>query len=281
MAAERKWRIFTTLGDPGFEAFLTGHEPYTTVMSEKYRTGEVDRRLKKGGRFYRFGDTTAIYHGPGGFFYPFGVAPEAPVPEQLREQMGSFLKLYAVMGQRDDVLAFIRCFAGRPAITVDYFLLRHSSKVSAALPESPHPDITVGTPSLSEWKRLLPLHLAYEAEEVLLPGRKVDPAMSKVTLTESLQTQEVLVAYYRGEAIGRVATNARGYRTDQIGGVYTAPAWRGRGLARYLMSHMMRRLADEGRGTALFVKPHNLAALRLYEKLGYLFESDFRISYYR
>jgi predicted GNAT family acetyltransferase len=124
------------------------------------------------------------------------------------------------------------------------------------------------------------LQIAYEVEEVLLPGRSANPAVSKASLIESLKTQRVLIAYHRGQAVGRVATNARGYRTEQVGGVYTDPAWRRRGLARWLMSLLIAGITADGRDTSLFVKPHNAAALGLYEGLGFLFESHFRISYY-
>lgn len=115
---------------------------------------------------------------------------------------------------------------------------------------------------------------------MLLPGHRANPATSKATLTESLKKQIVLVAYHRGEAIARVATNAQGYQTAQIGGVYTDPAWRGRGLARWLMSKLIDTLTENGKNASLFVKEANVAALRLYDGLGFSFESNFRISYY-
>ncbi len=280
MFGTHTWRIVTRSDDPGLKAYLANNEPRTTVMSERYRTERLDRRLKKGGRFYLYGDSSVVYHGPGGFYYPAGLTPSVPAREEFRQLMGTFVRLYAIMGQREDVFSLAGCFAGKPTITVDYFLFRHPPVHATTLPEPPIPGISVKTPDKTEWKRLLPLHLAYEAEEVRLPGRAVNMAASKATLNESLQTQLVLVAYHRGEAVARVATNARGYRTDQIGGVYTDPAWRGRGLARFLMTHLMVRLAEEGKGTSLFVKTGNTAALHLYERLGFSFESDFRISYY-
>jgi uncharacterized protein len=249
-------------------------------MSEKYRTERLDRRLKKGGRYYAYADSSVVYHGPGGFFYPTGLAPVVPERDEFRRKVGSFVRIYAVMGQRDDVHALAGCFTGKPVITVDYYLLRHPPVREQTPSDPPVPGLAIRVPDRNDWKRLLPLHMAYEAEEVRLPGRAVNIAASKAALNESLSTQLVLVAYHRDQAVARVATNARGYQTDQIGGVYTDPAWRGRGLARWLMTHLMVRLAREGKGTSLFVKTGNVAALHLYESLGFLFESDFRISYY-
>lgn len=280
MAVHEGWRILTAADDQHFTAFLSSREPGTTVMSEKYRAGFLDRRLKKGGRFYVYDDSAAIYHGPGGFFYPTGLAPEAPDGDDLRRYFGTFIRLYSIMGQQQDVQTLTRYFTGTPGISIDYYLLARGHADDLEIPAPPHRDLEIRTPKPSEWRRLLPLQIAYEVEEVLLPGRKANPSASKISLTESLRTQVVLVAYFRGEAVGRVATNARGYRVDQIGGVYTDPAWRGRGLARWLMSHLIHRLDAEQKSASLFVKPQNTAALKLYDRLGFSFESNFRISYY-
>lgn len=280
MSHDSGWRIHATPNDVALADYLAAREPATTVMSEKYRTNYLDRRLKKGGRFYTYDGQAAIYHGPGGFFYPNDIRPHAPDEETLRQYFGTFIRLYSIMGQRDDVHALTRCFAGTPGISVDYYLLQRERATEISIPPAPHREIEVRVPEPSMWKKLLPLQIAYEVEEVLLPGRRANPAASKASLTESLKHQLVLVAYYHGEAIGRVATNARGYTFAQIGGVYTDPAWRGKGLARWLMSHLISRLDETGYGASLFVKPNNVAALRLYERLGFSFESDFRISYY-
>lgn len=280
MSDSSGWKLHVTPGDAGFQKYLATREPATTVMSEKYRTGYLDRRLKKGGRFYTFEENAAIYHGPGGFFYPNDIRPQAPDEETLRRYFGTFIRLYSIMGQREDVHALTRCFAGTPGVSIDYHLLKRDNPAAISIPEPPHRDIEIRVPAPAAWKKLLPLQIAYEVEEVLLPGRRANPAASKASLTDSLKNQLVLVAYYQGEAIGRVATNARGYTYAQIGGVYTDPAWRGRGLARWLMSHLIYRLGENGHGASLFVKPENVAALRLYKRLGFSFESDFRISYY-
>lgn len=277
---DARWNILATPGKDSFARFLAEREPATTVMSERYRTDTLDRRLRKGGRFYVYGDRAAVFHGPGGFFYPVGLAPQLPAGADLRTFFGSFLRLYSIMGQLADVDVLASTFAGTPTVSIDYHLLHHPAAPEIEIPPPPHPELVIRTPRPGDWKRLLPLQIAYEVEEVLLPGRRANPAASKANLTESLRSQVVLVAYFRGEAIARVATNARGYTIDQIGGVYTDPSWRGRGLARWLMSHLMSQLGRDGRGTSLFVKPHNAAALRLYNHLGFSFESDFRISYY-
>ncbi|MFW5826714.1 MAG: GNAT family N-acetyltransferase, partial [Alkalispirochaeta sp.] len=114
-----------------------------------------------------------------------------------------------------------------------------------------------------------------------LPGHRPNPAASRAALLHSLEHQLVLVATYRDTVVARVATNARGYHGDQVGGVYTDPQWRNRGVARWLMSVLLAELQKEHRNASLFVKLDNQPAQELYRSLGFLFESPFRISYYR
>ena len=276
----KRWFVLTSTNVREISDFLRRNEPLSTVISEKYRSGALDRRLRRGGRFYVLSGHAAIYHGPGGFFYPIGIAPRVPYPESLTRATGNAFKRYSIMGKTADVVALTEWIGDSVAVQIDYLLLRRSARRPIFHSQRPDPAIRIEKPRPEEWKRLLPLQIAYEVEEVLLPGRKANPAVSKATLTESLATQKVLVAYYNGSVIGRVATNAIGYTTAQIGGVYTDPMWRGRGVARLLMTHLLRELRDEGRDASLFVKPENSAAMRLYQGLDFSFETDFRISYY-
>lgn len=61
-----------------------------------------------------------------------------------------------------------------------------------------------------------------------------------------------------------------------IGNVYTDRAHRGRGLASAVTSAIVRLLIERGTSTiALNVKPGNLAAVRLYERLGFRTHNHF------
>jgi len=140
--------------------------------------------------------------------------------------------------------------------------------------------LTLFTPDRNDWERLLPLQIAYEKEEVLLPGRIVNPHASKAVLLDSLEHQIVLAASRNGSVVARVATNAVGYGCNQIGGVYTDPTLRNNGVARWMMSELLQRFKADAKDAVLFVKPENGAAIALYTNLGFRIESDFRINYY-
>lgn len=55
----------------------------------------------------------------------------------------------------------------------------------------------------------------------------------------------------------------------QLAGVYTAPAYRGRGIARRAVGEMCRVLLEEVPVVTLYVHADNAPAIRLYESLGF------------
>jgi predicted GNAT family acetyltransferase len=75
-------------------------------------------------------------------------------------------------------------------------------------------------------------------------------------------------------------TNARAGEWAQLGGVYTTPSHRRKGLQKALLVTLLNQLSKQGQGACLFVKKQNLAALNLYFELGFGEASDFRISYW-
>lgn len=77
-----------------------------------------------------------------------------------------------------------------------------------------------------------------------------------------------LVAFEGDEAVGMAVMAARGAR-GWCGGFGVVPRWRGRGLARRLMSELVGRARASGlRRLSLEVLQGNTAARRLYERAG-------------
>lgn len=127
---------------------------------------------------------------------------------------------------------------------------------------------------------LLDLQEGYEREEVIPPGEAYHRTACLAALSLTLSRQIVLAAFSSSVAIAKAGTNARGFNWDQIGGVYTDPKWRRKGLSEALIRGLVCDRLHAGRKVALFVKPENHAARSLYTKIGFSPVSPFRIVYY-
>lgn len=282
-----EWKLIGRPGATALEQFLSAEEPAAVVVSERVRGGNLDRRLRNGGRCFHLHGVAAVYQGPGGFLAPIGLerlaqlGNAATLLHQLRRGLGTFVRCHSIMGRTRDVEILQDLVGGRPRHVIDYQLL--SLRWAGYPPPGPPPTpgMTLTRPRPSAWKELMPLQMAYEVEEVLLPGREPQAAQSRAALAASLEHQRVLIARLNGQIIARVATNARGFQGDQIGGVYTDPGWRQRGVSRWLMTHLLADLRRDERHASLFVKDDNRPARELYRSLGFSFVSPFRISYYQ
>ena len=204
---------------------------------------------------------------------------DLPLPRALRALIQRACgRLHSAMGLRDEV-ARVQELLGRGYAVVDYLLMTvdtHACRAAAAPPEL---SLQRGRPR--DAKRLFHLQRAYELEEVLLDGSRFNPDECLRLLRRGLQRELVYFGTVRGHPVTKAGTNARGFAVDQIGGVFTEEARRGRGYGAAVMTFLLRALFAAGKSATLFVKPDNRAAIRLYENLGFVIRDEYRICYYR
>lgn len=127
-------------------------------------------------------------------------------------------------------------------------------------------------------ERLLPVQEAYESEEVLRGKGRPDRAKTRMRLRRILRRQTVVACTgpESGEILGKAGTNAQGLHWQQIGGVFTRPDARNRGIACFLVTELVRRAENRNKGSVLFVRPDNPAAIRVYGKCGFTLCGGFR-----
>jgi GNAT superfamily N-acetyltransferase len=89
------------------------------------------------------------------------------------------------------------------------------------------------------------------------------------TLQGRILTLRTYVAEAGGQAVAGASTSAETREAAMVGGVWTAPAWRNRGLSTAVVGALSGELLHEGRTPYLFYRVNNAAAARVYAQLGY------------
>lgn len=175
----------------------------------------------------------------------------------------------------------------RRTVNYDLMILSKTPQATAALlPQIPEPSPLAGKPPSirracqQDENILLPLQLGYEKEEVMGPNDSPDTSRTRTSLRLSLAHQHIYAGFYGDEVIGKAGTNACGVYWNQLGGIYTHPDYRGRGIASALIAHVVRKETDEGKRVCLFVKTSNVYAKKAYTRVGFVPDCAFRIAYY-
>ena len=167
-----------------------------------------------------------------------------------------------------------------PTTRVEYFLMTLAAgSRHPVLPPDP-PGLRVRRADLYDDEALFPLQKCYELEEVVITASHFDDGQCMKSLRLALREQLVYLAELQGVPVAKAATNARGYKVDQVGGVYTVPQERGKDLAKAVVSHLLKTVFSEKQEACLFVKKHNRPAISLYERLGFAPVTDYAISYF-
>ena len=217
-----------------------------------------------------------------------GAAPPADSLKAAVRRVIGQQTVRCVLGSAAETRFLEDAISRRPYRSVDYTLMLSWPAEGTA----PSPPPAVAAPCAdgramtfvrcvpADAEALLSLQEGYEREEVVPPGDPFDRKACGIVLARSLERQAIYAARIGGAFVAKAGTNARGLEWDQLGGVYTDPEWRGRGIARALISHVVKERRAAGRKIALFVKNGNETARKVYEDTGFLPDSPFRISYF-
>lgn len=219
-----------------------------------------------------------------GFVFPVLDTPEAEQEPRLRELSRrlrkGFFQAVTVMGRKSDVARIEKLLGRDPDTQVTYYIM---ARIGGPPPRSAPPPsgYTFRRADSRDLDALLPLQAAYEKEEVIVDGREVNHSVVYHNMRTALEHHITYVAELNdGTPVAKASTNARGLTYDQIGGVYTVPQERNKGIGRELMRYLMEDVHAAGKNTTLFVKQHNTPALSMYQRLGFEQKNEFAISYY-
>jgi GNAT superfamily N-acetyltransferase len=189
----------------------------------------------------------------------------------------SRIPVRCVIGDRDHSLFLESFLPGKPTREVDYQLMVYEPD---GQPPEPPAGIEFVRCTVEDTEQLLPLQENYEKEEVAPPGDPVDQEAVRISLRTNLAKQHIFMALADRRVVAKAGTNALGLAWVQLGGVYTEPDWRGRGIAASLVRHIANHEREDGKNIALFVKLTNEPARRAYNRSGFKPDTFFRISYW-
>jgi ribosomal protein S18 acetylase RimI-like enzyme len=188
--------------------------------------------------------------------------------------------VHSVMGVERQVGAIDTLLGGGATEKIEYHLMtREHFNIPEPLPA--RSDVTIRKATPSDVKALFPLQREYEKEEVLLNPARFNATASLLSLQRTLRREIVYLAEREGNPVAKAGTNARGINYFQIGGVYTVPELRGRGIGQKVMRALMWDIAQREKHLCLFVKKSNTAAIKLYSNVGFTIRESFAINYYR
>jgi predicted GNAT family acetyltransferase len=219
------------------------------------------------------------------FLYtPTGLLLPALAPGAMdRRELGFLLRdlrptVHSVMGVGSSVQCVEDLLPLQPTTRIEYFLMTLAAE--SLQPALPVEGVRVRRAEAGDAEDIFPLQRGYELEEVVIDRTHFSDAQCMKMLRYSLRDELVWVAERGGVPVAKAATNARGFGVDQIGGVYTEPDERGRGIGGMVVTGLLRAVFKEKKAACLFVKKRNRPAIALYERLGFSPATDYVITYY-
>jgi predicted GNAT family acetyltransferase len=199
----------------------------------------------------------------------------------LGELLGSLsVAVHSIMGVGRSVGDAESLLPLPPTTRVEYFLMTlHRDRVRPAFP-LPDPALHVRRADPADADALFELQKGYELEEVVIDPTRFSESQCMRLLKTGLKEELVYVAERDGMPVAKAATNARGFGVDQVGGVYTVPRERGKGIGALVVGALLKEIFRDKKEACLFVKKRNRPAIALYDRLGFSPVTDYVISYY-
>lgn len=190
-------------------------------------------------------------------------------------------KIHSVQGLKNEVLLLedaIKRIGKKEIDMIDYDLMSLDKQPvnGGKFPSN----LEICAPQMIDLDAIAPLQAGYEKEEVLPKGSDFSPAASRLNIANIIANSKILAARINGRFVGKINISAVSFTRYQVGGVYVHPDFRGLGIARRMASVFISSLINEGRGVTLFVKKSNIAAQKLYTRIGFTRQNDYRITYY-
>lgn len=172
-----------------------------------------------------------------------------------------------IISRRETVDQFWETFKMAPfAVLFDRRQLVYTVD-AATLRDRPEPLVRQAT--LADLDEVARLASAMSYEEIQMDPLRDHPIGYRRLIEQRIRLGRYWILEEDGEIRFQVHLNSLTPEAGQITGVYTPPAWRGRGYARRGLGAFCRAALDLAPTLCLFVNDFNVGALKLYEGLGF------------
>lgn len=182
--------------------------------------------------------------------------------------------LHFIMG-RDDLMDVAEAQAPRPVVRTEthYFAdltARRFTRSELTLPAQ----TSVRRGTLRDIEGLARLYYGATGFEDLTFAQVRNVMTNRVTRLRTFLVER------QGEILAAASTSAESYTAAMIGGVWTAPWARGRGISTTVVGALCGELLRERKRPYLFYLTENGPAERVYEKLGFHVTGGWRVIYF-
>ena len=226
---------------------------------------------------------------------PDGIICPVFTEESTLEPLGSIIsgsayakkRYITLMGLKSDITAIENIFENKNRLSVDYSLFTGESSV---IPEYIDKYLNKKDREFlmqfktrkalpSDINKLMPNRIAYELEEVVLNPSHFNETACRNRYLKTISDETVIYAEAGGKPAASCCISSSGINWGQIGGVYTKPEYRSKGLSAMLMAEIAGQSSMQKKDLMLFVKKDNKAALTLYKNCGFDKKGEYRITY--
>ena len=199
--------------------------------------------------------------------------------DQVRQRLTFLPRRFQVIGPEPAVRTIVEAlaragFAPRLERSQVYMALERG-----ALPDFERlPELTPAAPE--DFDSVYASGAMLRMEELEEDPRATDPDAYRRRVEDECRDGHTWL--WRGEGGIRFRASVSAITADaaQISGVFTPPERRRRGLARRGLSELCRRLFERCGAACLFVNRHNLPALELYRRLGFVELAEWASAFY-
>jgi GNAT superfamily N-acetyltransferase len=132
---------------------------------------------------------------------------------------------------------------------------------------------------VSDLDAVVPLVARYRVEDGLSSAGDDHSAWIRSHALERIQAGHLFVVEEGGRIVFTGAFNFAGRAGAGLGGIYTVPDARGRGIAGRATADLCRIALETGPVATLHVDPRNAAAIRAYERAGMRRAGEYRLTF--